>query len=103
MLQRQHSTRMKQGDSMKKTVAIALALGAAAAHAQTSVGIYGIVDAGFVHESGGVAGSIKKITSGVGSASRIGFRGAEDLGGGMSAFFTLENGNRIDTGEVDSA
>lgn len=71
--------------------------------AQTSVTIYGIADAGYVHESGGAAGSVNKITSGVGSASRIGFRGAEDLGGGMSAIFTLETGVRIDTGEVDSA
>ena len=76
---------------------------AGGALAQTSVTIYGIADAGYVHESGGVAGSVNKITSGVGSASRIGFRGAEDLGGGMSAIFTLETGARIDTGEVDSA
>lgn len=87
---------------MKKTAAITLALAAGAAQAQTSVSIYGIVDAGFVHESGAAAGSVNKITSGVGSASRIGFRGTEDLGGGTSVLFTLENGNRIDTGEVDA-
>jgi predicted porin len=58
-----------------------------AALAQTSVNIYGIADAGLVHESGGVAGSVTKLTSGVGSASRLGFRGTEDLGGGMSAIF----------------
>jgi predicted porin len=88
---------------LKKTAAIILALSGAAAHAQTSVSIYGIVDAGFVHESGGAAGSLNKITSGVGSASRIGFRGTEDLGGGTSVLFTLENGHRLDTGEVDAA
>jgi predicted porin len=42
-----------------------------------------------------------KVTSGTASTSRIGFRGTEDLGDGMQAFFTLENGNRIDTGELD--
>jgi len=49
------------------------------------------------------AGSVSKLTSGAASASRIGFRGVEDLGGGMSALFTLETGYRIDTGEVDAA
>ncbi|WP_020655796.1 porin [Massilia niastensis] len=90
---------------MKKTIiaAAVLAAGTGAVQAQTNVSIYGIVDAGFVHESGGVAGSVNKITSGVGSASRIGFRGTEDLGGGTSVYFTLENGNRLDTGEVDAA
>lgn len=88
----------------KNVIAAAiLAVGTGAAHSQTNVSIYGIVDGGFVHESGGVAGSIGKITSGVGSTSRIGFRGTEDLGGGTSVFFTLENGHRIDTGEVDAA
>lgn len=80
-----------------------LACCSGAAFAQSSVTVYGIVDAGFVHESGGAAGSVNKISSGVGSTSRIGFRGVEDLGGGTSVFFTLENGHRLDTGEVDSA
>ena len=88
---------------LKKTAAIILALSGAAAHAQTSITIYGIADAGYVHESGGAAGSVNKITSGVGSASRIGFRGTEDLGGGLSVLFNLENGHRLDTGEVDAA
>jgi predicted porin len=70
--------------------------------AQSNVTIYGIVDAGIVSESGGAAGSVNKVTSGVGSASRIGFKGTEDLGGGLSAIFTLESGAKIDTGESDS-
>ena len=89
---------------MKKRLAgsTILALYTNAALAQTAVNIYGIADAGYVHESGGVA-SVNKLTSGVGSASRIGFRGTEDLGSGMSALFTLETGYRIDTGDVDAA
>jgi len=88
----------------KKVIAAAiLTASAGAAHAQTNITIYGIADAGFVHESGGVAGSLNKISSGVGSASRIGFRGTEDLGGGTSVVFLLENGHRLDTGEVDAA
>lgn len=88
----------------KKCMAAAMvACWAGSAWAQHGVTIYGIADAGFVHESGGKAGSVSKISSGVGSTSRIGFRGSENLGGGTSVFFTLENGHRMDTGEVDSA
>lgn len=69
----------------------------------SNVTLYGIVDAGFVHESGGAKGSLNKITSGANSMSRYGFRGSEDLGGGLSAIFNLESGIKIDTGEVDAA
>ena len=82
---------------------MALLLGSAAAHAQSSVSVYGIVDAAIVRETGGASGAITKVTSGAASASRIGFRGSEDLGGGLSAIFTLETGTRIDTGDVDAA
>jgi predicted porin len=92
---------------MNKTAALlaALAAGAAsgAAQAQANVSIYGIVDAALVGESGGSAGHVTKITSGAASASRIGFRGEESLGNGLSAFFDLETGSKIDTGEVDAA
>lgn len=88
---------------MKKTAAIVLAVGSAAAHAQSSAGIYGIVDAALVGENGGSNGHVSKVTSGAASASRIGFRGTEDLGNGLSAYFTLETGVKIDTGEVDAA
>jgi predicted porin len=89
--------------TLKKAAAILLALGSTAAHAQSTVSIYGIMDAAIVGESGGSAGHVTKLTSGAASASRIGFRGTEDLGGGLSAFFTLETGTKIDTGEVDAA
>ncbi|HZV66247.1 MAG TPA: porin, partial [Telluria sp.] len=85
-----------------KSIACAIVCAIPAAYAshaaaQSNVTIYGIVDAGFVHESGGAAGSVNKITSGIGSTSRLGFRGNEDLGGGLSALFQLEIGTRIDT------
>ncbi|WP_338763010.1 porin [Massilia sp. METH4] len=89
---------------MKHSAAFIFALaGATAAHAQSSVSIYGIVDAAIVGERGGAAGNVTKVTSGAASASRIGFRGTEDLGNGLSAFFTLETGSKIDTGDIDSA
>lgn len=87
---------------MKQSAAIILALGSSLAHAQSSVTIYGIADAAFVGERGGSGGTINKIASGAASASRLGFRGEETLGGGLSAFFNLETGARIDTGEVDA-
>ena len=85
---------------MKKTL-ITLAVLAAAtgvAQAQSSVVIYGTVDAGFVSERGGSAGTVNKIDSGVASASRIGFKGTEDLGSGLSALFVLESGFNVDSG-----
>ncbi|SFU30870.1 porin [Pseudoduganella namucuonensis] len=67
-------------------------------HAQSSVVLYGVADAGLVYESGGSAGHVNAVSSGVASGNRIGFKGKEDLGGGMAAFFQLENGYNIDTG-----
>lgn len=88
----------------KKLVTAAMLAGfAQLASAQSNVTIYGIVDAGVLRESGSAAGAVTKIGSGIGSASRLGFRGTEDLGGGMSALYVLETGVKIDTGEVDSA
>lgn len=70
------------------------------ASAQSSVTMYGMVDMGVVRESGGAAGSVTKLTSGVENGSRIGFRGTEDLGGGNSAIFLLESGFQADTGAM---
>jgi predicted porin len=69
---------------------------AGAAQAQSSVTVYGIIDMGFSSTSSRV-GNAKGtnagfIAGGNGSetSSRLGFRGTEDLGGGTSAFFTIE-------------
>jgi predicted porin len=84
--------------------AAALVCGLAAAtsaHAQTSVQVYGIVDSGIAHLTNvnNAGDSITKIPSLTSSfPSRIGFKGSEDLGGGLQAFFVLENGLATDTG-----
>ena len=88
---------------MKKTL-ISLAVLAAAsgsAFAQSNVTVFGIMDAGIVSEHGGKNGNVTKVSSGVANASRIGFKGTEDLGGGLSAVFLLEGGIKGDTGESD--
>ncbi len=88
---------------MKKTLmSLAILAASGAAYAQSNVTIYGIVDAGFVSEHGGKNGTVNKVSSGVANASRLGFKGTEDLGGGLSAVFTLESGFKVDTGEQDN-
>jgi predicted porin len=84
---------------MKKALIALAVLGAMsnAAMAQTSVNVYGIVDAGVVHENNGTT-SVTRVDSGNAYGSRLGFRGTEDLGGGMSALFNLEMGMNMDTG-----
>jgi predicted porin len=94
---------IRNGDMSNAIVAAALLAISATAVAQSNVTLYGVADAGFVQERGGAAGTVNKLTSGVASASRIGLRGSEDLGGGLAAFFTLEAGYRIDSGEIDAA
>lgn len=86
---------------MKKTwVALALAgvFAGGAAHAQSSVTLYGIADVGYTYDKIGNADGINGITSGNQSGSRLGFRGSEDLGGGWKGIFTLEAGYDIDRG-----
>ncbi|SDH38783.1 MULTISPECIES: porin [unclassified Duganella] len=90
---------------MKKLTLAALIIGgfAAQAQAQSNVTIYGLVDAGIVSERGGVNGSVTKVTSGIGGQSRLGFRGTEDLGNGLSAIFQMETGFKADDGSLDTA
>lgn len=88
---------------MKTTLiaAAACAVFAGAASAQTQVTLFGLVDIGIASESGGPAGSALKLDgSGMHSGNRVGFRGTEDLGGGLSAFFVLENGFNSDNGSL---
>lgn len=84
-----------------KSRLLALAVAApvfCAAHAQTNVTIYGVADAGFARTDTGTTEPVWGVNSGQQSGSRVGFRGTEDLGGGYSAFFVLENGYLMDTG-----
>ncbi len=95
-----------------KKLHIALAIAGAltgTAYAETTVEIYGVVDMGFVRETGTVAGlstgtgaailpAGNKLSSGAQSGTRLGFKGTEDLGGGLKGLFVLETGIAGDSG-----
>ena len=83
---------------MKKSlVALAVLAASGAAMAQSSVTLFGVVDAGYSVGTGSVSDSTAMRTDRIGS-SRLGFRGVEDLGGGMRAEFWLEAGVANDSG-----
>lgn len=68
------------------------------ANAQSSVTLFGLVDAGVAIGRGSLANRTQLVGSGFNS-SRLGFRGVEDLGGGLSAGFWLEAGVSNDNGQ----
>lgn len=74
------------------------ALACAGALAQTNVQIYGSVDEGLDYVSNARGGSQWAVNAGKRSPDRFGFRGTEDLGGGLGAFFKLETGFNSDAG-----
>jgi GBP family porin len=73
---------------------------ATAAHAQSSVTLYGLIDAGITYTNNQHGHSNWQETSGSVNGSRWGLRGSEDLGGGLKAIFTLENGFGINDGTL---
>ncbi|MFL9923966.1 porin [Herbaspirillum lusitanum] len=85
---------------MKKHLAAATILGACTVpgHAQSSVSIYGIIDAGITFIDNQAGKKQYKFADGVNYGNRLGFKGSEDLGGGNRAIFVLENGFALGTG-----
>lgn len=88
--------------SLPIAVAALIAL-APSAWAQSSVTVFGVADLAARSVSSEGTGATRSLTSGGNSTSRIGFRGVEDLGGGLSAGFHLEAGMSLDTGSSVSA
>jgi predicted porin len=94
--------------------ALALTSTAIAAHAQSSVTIYGVVDAGVTTARQGAGtttpggstpvGTARnhttRLDSSSGPGARIGFRGTEDMGDGLSANFVAEEGVDVSTGAL---
>jgi len=89
---------------MKKSLIALAVLGsfAGVAAAQSSVTLFGIVDASLRYSNNGTVNK-KTLDSGAESTSRWGVRGTEDLGGGLSAGFWLEAGFNPDNGTSSSA
>lgn len=87
---------------MKKTLMVAALTGvfATAAHAQSSVTLYGLIDAGITYTNNQGGHSNWQATDGAVNTSRWGMRGSEDLGGGLKAIFVLESGFNVDTGAL---
>jgi predicted porin len=93
---------------MKKSLLALATIGAfaGAAHAQSSVTVYGVMDISYgqdeLDQGPLSANSVK--TTGLAdnrnASSRLGFRGVEDLGGGMQAGFVLESGLNITAGQT---
>ncbi|ANB75854.1 porin [Paraburkholderia phytofirmans OLGA172] len=86
---------------MKKSL---IALGvlsafAGAAHAQSSVTLYGLIDEGLDYTNNVGGHSLYALSSGDAQGSRWGMKGAEDLGGGLSAIFRLESGLNVNNGK----
>jgi predicted porin len=94
---------------MKKSlIALAVLAASGAAMAQSSVTIYGTLDVGYGKLKGGLAGlnntgyvtPISQSSTALANTfarsdlttNNIGFRGVEDLGGGLNAFFNLQTG-----------
>tara|TARA_B100001105_G_scaffold58079_1_gene44468 strand:+ start:5646 stop:6614 length:969 start_codon:yes stop_codon:yes gene_type:complete len=81
--------------------AVCAALSGPAA-AQSSVVVFGKIDSGYVNKIGTKAAKGEN-GLGEGAQSRVGFRGTEELGGGLKAFFWLEHRFRSDTGQTTAA
>jgi predicted porin len=94
---------------MKKSLLALAVMGAFAgvAQAQTSVTIYGSFDGGLRYLTNANAAGDNRLSissSGTYMANRLGFKGVEDLGGGMNARFNLESGFNSGTGaQADAA
>ena len=81
----------------KSLIALAALAAVGVASAQSSVTMFGLADIGYgSHKTTNLNGSVHLKTSGImdgsNAGSRIGFRGTEDLGGGLTASFMLEQG-----------
>jgi GBP family porin len=91
-------------NKISAAVAVFAGLAATVAHAQSSVTLYGLIDAGVMYtnnvKKGSSQGALVQATSGNINGSRFGLRGGEDLGGGLKALFVLENGYNVQNGKL---
>lgn len=86
---------------LKQLFTVGLLSIAVSTHAQSSVSIYGIVDTGIQSYNNGTDKFTRSINGGL-NTSRLGFRGTEDLGGGLKINFALEGQLNPSEGSVGS-
>ena len=88
---------------MKKTLIALAALAATGAFAQSSVTIYGVVDASVMSVSNANAAgqSVTGLADSSIASSIWGLRGSEDLGGGLSANFKVESDIQANNGGMN--
>ncbi len=92
---------------MKRSVLALAVLGALSAHAlaQSNVTVYGSIDAGLRNQTNVNPAGDSRLTMGSNGtfrSNRLGFKGSEDLGGGLKANFVLESGFNTATGALNN-
>ncbi|MEQ5843179.1 porin [Paraburkholderia acidicola] len=80
--------------------ALVLASVPAISHAQSSVTLYGVLDAGITYVNNTGGSHVVKFDDGISYGNRWGLKGVEDLGGGLSAVFVLESGFHLGNGQL---
>ena len=88
---------MKNVFTLQHTALAALALVCVGASAQSSVAMYGIIDSTLMVGQGSLTNKTRQGNSGL-NTTRFGFRGTEDLGGGLKAGFVFEAGFNNENG-----
>ncbi|MCX4149923.1 MULTISPECIES: porin [Paraburkholderia] len=69
-------------------------------HAQSSVTLYGLIDEGLLYNTNSSGKQVVSLANSNLVGNRWGLKGNEDLGGGLSAIFVLENGFNVTTGTL---
>src|SRR3954451_17223564 len=84
------------------TLSLALLGAAGAAHAQSSVTLYGLIDESiqYVGQADRNNNHLVQMFAGNIQGNRFGLKGTEDLGGGLKAIFQLENGFDVNSGKL---
>ncbi len=78
------------------------ALASAGVNAQSSVTLFGVTDVNMRSVNNSGVASNTTMSGGGLSSNRLGFRGIEDLGGGLKAGFWLESDIALDTGTTNA-
>jgi predicted porin len=93
---------MKNNKIKTSVIAVAAFAASSAAMAQSSVTLYGMLDAsiGYTSNANEHGQSAVGLNGGASGSNKWGIKGQEDLGGGLKAVFKLENGYNIATGGI---